>query len=118
MPVWSIKIIPGTKPGDPATFVPQLQQPAQDGTYPNGLYADAGDAVSWDNTEGREAHHPWPTDENYKPLAIPPAGELSNEIPPGESSRPAYIVVQPTTGATIYYYCSIHPGEHGKITVT
>jgi plastocyanin len=120
MAVWSIKIVPGAKPNDLATFVPQLQQPAPDGTYPNGLYADPGDAVSWDNTEGRKAHHPCPTDENYNPLPVTPQNQLSRRIPKGESSRPAYVVVQPTTGdkKTIYYRCSLHPQEHGKITVT
>lgn len=118
MPVWSIKIVPGKNPGDLATFVPQLQQPAPDGTYPNGLYADAGDAVSWDNTLGHEPYHPWPTDQNYQPLPIPPAGILSNEIPAGESSRPAYIVVSPASGGTIYYTCKRHPKMRGKITVT
>jgi plastocyanin len=120
MAVWSIKIVPGAKPSDPATFVPQLQPPAQDGTYPNGLYADSGDVVSWDNTEGRTAHHPVPTDENYNPVPITNANRLSNEIPAGESSRPAYNVVKPTTGdqKTIYYRCALHPQMHGKITVT
>ena len=88
MAVWSIKIVPGAKPNDLATFVPQLQQPAPDGTYPNGLYPDPGDAVSWDNTEGSKPHHPVPTDAKYKPLPIPPADELSATIPAGESSRP------------------------------
>ena len=118
MAVWSIKIVPGKKPGALATFVPQLQQPAPDGTYPDGLYADSGDAVSWDNTEGSNAHHPVPTDAKYKPLPIPPADELSETIPAGESSRPAYIVAEPATGKTIYYRCALHPKEHGKITVT
>ncbi len=117
MAVWSIKIVPGQKPGEPASFVPQLQQPAPDGTYPDGLYADAGDVVSWDNTESTKPHHPWQTDENYQPL---PTSSLSDEIPPGESSRPAYVVVQPTTGdkKTIYYFCKLHHTMHGKITVT
>jgi plastocyanin len=118
MAVWSIKIVPAAKPGALATFVPQLQQPAPDGSYPDGLYADAGDAVSWDNTLGHIAHHPVPTDANYKPLPIPPATELSQVIPAGESSRPAYIVQKPATGKTIYYCCASHHGEHGKITVT
>jgi hypothetical protein len=43
---------------------------------------------------------------------------LSNQIPPGHSSRLAYVVAKPATGNTIYYCCSLHPGEHGKITVT
>ncbi len=118
MAVWSIKIVPGAKPGALAKFVPQLQQPAPNGTYPNGLYADTGDAVSWDNTEGSKAHHPVPTDSKYKPLPIPPANILSNVIPAGESSRPAYIVAEPATGKTIFYCCALHPREHGKITVT
>jgi len=120
MAVWSIKIVPGKKPRDPATFVPQEQQPAPDGTYPDGLYADSGDAVSWDNTEGRKAHHPVPTDQNYKPVPVTPSNDLSDKIPAGESSRPAYVVVRPTTGdqKTIYYRCALHPKEHGKITVT
>jgi plastocyanin len=125
MAVWSIKIVPGKKPGAPATFVPQLQQPKPGSNpYPDGLYADPGDAVSWDNTSGREPYHPWPADQNYKPLQIPPAGILSNEIPAGESSRPAYVVVTPPinnttyTTYTIYYICKLHPGMHGKITAT
>jgi hypothetical protein len=118
MAVWSIKIVPGAKPGDLASFVPQLQQPGPGGTFPDGLYADSGDAVSWDNTLGSIAHHPIPTDENYKPLKIPPADELSRQIPPGGSSRPAYIVAEPATGNTIFYCCALHSAERGKITVT
>ncbi|MEJ0074495.1 MAG: hypothetical protein WDO17_03455 [Alphaproteobacteria bacterium] len=120
MAVWSIKIVPGKKRRSAATFVPQLQAPAPDGTYPDGLYADSGDAVSWDNTQDSRAHHPVPTDENYNPVPVTPNNDLSDEIPAGESSRPAYVVVKPTTGdqKTIYYRCALHPREHGKITVT
>jgi len=120
MAVWSIKIVPGTRRSDPATFVPQLQAPAPDGTYPNGLYADSGDVVSWDNTQSKQTHQPVPTDQNYNPVPVTPANLLSNRIPAGESSRPAYVVVKPTTGdlKTIYYRCALHPREHGKITVT
>lgn len=116
--VWSIKIVPGKNPRDPATFVPQLQQAAPDGTYPNGLYADSNDVVSWDNTQGHVAHHPVPTDSNYNPIPVTQDNMLSNQIPPGHSSRLAYVVAKPATGNTIYYCCSLHPGEHGKITVT
>lgn len=108
----------GKKRNDPATFVPQLQQPAPDGSYPNGLYADSGDAVSWDNTGGKKAHHPVPTDQNYDPLPIPPNSILSNKIAKGQSSRPAYVVAMPASGNTIFYCCALHAGEHGKITVT
>ena len=108
MAVWSIKIEPGDTPGAPAKFVPQLQAGA-------ALLAQAGDLVSWNNTTG-DAHQPWPTDANFKPLTPaqvgPRGGEnyLSDEIPPDHSSRPSWVVtVSPFTQNTIYYCCKLHP---------
>jgi hypothetical protein len=112
MAVWVIRIVDGANPGDPAVFVPQLQPPDAD-----GLLAQAGDLVSWNNRTG-DVHQPWPTDANY----------LSDEIDPGGSSRPSWFVAQltfpppppppPVSGTTIYYCCKLHPQERGKITIT
>jgi plastocyanin len=119
MAVWSIKIEPGNAPDAPAKFVPQLQEGG-----PQGLLARAGDLVSWNNATD-EAHQPWPTDANYKPLTPaqvgPRGGEnyLSDEIPPDHSSRPSWVVtVSPVTQNTIYYCCKLHPDMHGVITIT
>jgi hypothetical protein len=120
MAVWSIKIVEGENPGDPAEFVPQLQPGG-----PQGLLAQLNDLVSWNNKTD-EVHEPWPTDDKFKPLTmkqIGPSGSpnyMSDEINPGKSSRPSWRVVQPVleNGHTIYYCCKLHKRERGIITIT
>jgi hypothetical protein len=127
MTVWIVSIEEGDKPGDPAKFVPQLQRHGAD-----GLRAASGDAVSWANRTD-DVHEPWPTDQNYVPLSeaqVGPHGStsyLSDEINPGRSSRPSWIVPKLTPpppppvivyGNTVYYCCKLHPQERSKITIT
>lgn len=120
MAVWSIKIIKGKKAGAPSEFVPQLQPGG-----PQGLLAQLGDLVTWNNTTDK-VHEPWPADDKFKPLskkAAGPAGSpnyMSDEINPGKSSRPSWVVTQPVpaNGTTIYYCCKLHKKERGKVTIT
>jgi hypothetical protein len=119
MALWSIKIVPGDEPGDPPAFVPQLQEGG-----PEGLLAQAGDSISWNNTTA-DMQQPWPTDGSFNPLPpdkVGPRGQrnsnyLSDEIPPGHSSRPSWIAFgQP---GTVIKYCSLpHPLAQGVITIT
>lgn len=117
MPDWSIKIVAAPHPTyeTPAAFQPDLQ-----GAKPGDpLQAMVADLVSWNNTT-HEAHWPWPTDSSFNPLSDSqvPRGSpnyLSDEIAPGQSSRPTY---SPRTGGTIYYCCKLHQGEHGAIDVS
>jgi hypothetical protein len=113
MAVWSINIVPGEGPGDPVSFVCELQPNAP----PNTIFAEvrdkttSGDAVTWSNETG-DPHQ----------IAIP-AGKsgsafLSEEIPPDHSSRPTYLCVAPASGNQIVYSCKLHPGEQGVITLT
>ncbi len=119
MALWSIKIVPGINPGDPPQFVPQLQPGG-----PQGLLAQAGDSISWNNTTD-EMQQPWPTDGNFNPLppdqvgrrGQPNSNYLSDEIPPGHSSRPSWIAFG--NAGTVYNYCSLpNPLAHGVITIT
>jgi hypothetical protein len=120
MPDWSIKIVPASNPapGAPAAFEPDVP-----GAGPNDpLQALQDDLVTWNNTTN-EAHWPWPADANFGPLPdsqVPRSSPnyLSDQIPPGKSSRPSYDVVVPQSGNTIHYCCKLHPGEHGTITVS
>jgi hypothetical protein len=130
MPDWSIKIVPAASGGG-AAFVPDLLG-AQPG---DPLQAQQDDLVTWNNTTD-ETHQPWPADENYNPLpdsqVLPrgSAGYLSDEIPPGGSSRPSYDVAQPPgipQGAPppatweVFYCCKLHPtvaSERGMIVGT
>jgi len=120
----SIKIVPSNS-GSGAAFQPDL-----DG-YEQGdpLIAQQDDTVSWNNTT-EDYHQPWPTDSNYNPLSeaevMPRGGPnyLSDPIPGDESSRPSYVVAQPSTAPsswTLYYYCKLHPlieTERGTIKAT
>lgn len=120
MPDWSIKIIPNPSQiaGQPAVFVPDLK-----GAKPGDpLKAQVDDIVTWNNTTN-QPHWPWPTDANFKPLPdsqVPrgSANYLSDQIPPGSSSRPSYVVVAPASGSTIYYCCKLNPAMHGTIVVS
>ena len=123
MPDWSIKIVPASSGGG-AAFQPNLQGYDQGDPLP----AQQNDLVSWNNTT-HDTHQPWPTDSNYNPLSdaevMPRGGPnyLSDPIPAGDPSRPAYNVTQPSTTPppgnwTIYYYCKLHPDittERGTI---
>jgi hypothetical protein len=111
MPDWSIKIVGS---GNATSFAPKAQQAQQD------------DLVSWNNTTN-ETHQPWPLDGNGNPIKSPSPGEyLSDPIPPGRSSRPAYNVAQPATSPppdswTVSYYCKNHPNrpsERGTIVAS
>lgn len=119
---WSIKIIPAS---EGAAFVPDIQ-----GYGPgDALPAQQDDLVSWNNTTD-ETHQPWPTDASYQPLSeadVLPRGSakyLSDPIPPGDSSTPAYDVALPAASPTnwiVYYYCKLHPDvemERGTIEAT
>jgi hypothetical protein len=116
MAAWSIKIVPGANPGDPATFVPQNQPSSPGGT----LYADQGDAVSWDNATAQD-HQPvqgTPASGGNPPqVAIFPLGTLIwDPVTPGHQT-PAWVVIG-NPGTVITYICQIHPNETGTITVT
>jgi len=119
MALWSIRILPGANTGDPPQFVPQLQAGG-----PDGLLAQAGDLVSWNNMTGDD-QQPWPTDDAFKPLPanqVGPRGQpnsnyLSDVIPPGHSSRPSWMAFG--DAGTVYKYCSLNnPAAHGVITIT
>jgi hypothetical protein len=126
MPDWSIKIVPASS-GDGAAFQPNLQGYNQGDPLP----AQEDDLVSWNNTTA-DAHQPWPTDSNYNPLSeadvLPRGGPnyLSDSIPGGDPSRPAYNVTKPEASPpvqnwTVYYYCKLHPDietERGTIEAT
>jgi len=110
MAVWSINIVPGTRPGDPAKFIAQNQVSAPLGT----LYADPGDAVSWNNTTGQN-HQPVQTNANGQ-VPMPLGGLLWEPVTPGHQT-PAWIVTG-NAGISITYTCLIHPQEQGTIVVT
>lgn len=124
MPDWSIKIIPNpaATADQPALLVSDLV-----GANPGDpLEAQEDDLVSWNNETG-QSYQPWPTDQNGNPQTLGavtpppappappwfPAGYLSDMIPANRSSTPAYDVVLPTSGNTIYY-CLLD--KNGKAT--
>ena len=104
---WPIRIVPGKAPDDAPEFVCDLQP----GSGPGLLLAQAGDSLHWSNGTAK-SQQPWPADDGFKPLPpdkVGPRGQpksnyLSDEIPPGHSSRPTWIAF----GApdTEYKYCS------------
>jgi len=122
MALWSIRIVAGDNTEDPPKFVPQLQEGG-----PDGLLAQAGDSISWNNTT-TESQQPWPTDNAFNPLPRHPLVDtrgqsgsmyLSDEIPPGHSSRPSWIVPNNTKPGTVFKYCSLpNPLAQGVITIT
>ena len=110
---WSIQIVPGKNPGDPAVFVPQNQPTATPG---GTLYADGGDAVSWDNR----------TTQNHQPLQTTATGRIApltlgslvwDPVTPGHQTG-AWVVPQGVGGTIINYTCLLHARENGTITVT
>jgi plastocyanin len=104
--VWSIVIVPGA---ECASFVPDVYVPA--GTEPKtALQAQVNDMVSWNNQTEQE-HEIWQTSGGQ-------VTQLTQQIDPGMSSTPGYIVTGTAgTAGTIEYYCSIHDGETGSIDV-
>jgi plastocyanin len=106
MAVWSVDIVAGANPGDPATFVAQNQTAAPVGT----IYADPGDVVSWNNT----------TTQDHQPIQQklePPLGTLVwPVVTPGHQT--AGYVVSGTSGTTIKYTCLLHSSEEGMILIT
>lgn len=108
---WSIKIVPAAS-GELAEFTPNPQQ------------AQVDDLLSWNNRTG-ESHWPWPADSSFTPMSEEDAKQtanwLSTEIPPWESSTPAYVcpsLPDGTSQQTLYYVCKLHPDEHGTIDLT
>ena len=103
MAVWSVQIVPGTGSGTPAVFIAQNQPTAPAGT----LYADPGDAVSWDNT----------TTVNHElQTTSAPITALGGLVTPRHQTT-AWIVAG-KSGTPISYACLIHPQEQGTISVT
>lgn len=125
MPDWSIKIIPNPAAiaDKPALLVPDLV-----GAKPGDpLEVQEDDLVSWNNETG-QSYQPWLTDQNGNPQTLgatpPPAPPpppwfsawyLSNMIPKNRSSTPAYDVVMPATGNTIYYCLLDQNGNPTKV---
>jgi len=108
---WSIQIVPGANPGDPAVFVPQNQPSATPG---GTLYADPGDAVSWDNKTAQNHQPLQTTGANLTPLTL--GSLLWDPVTPGHQT--AAWVVSGTKGTVITYTCLLHGQENGSITVT
>src|SRR3954447_13400249 len=106
MAVWSVDIVAGANPGDPATFVAQNQPTAPVGT----IYADQSDVVSWNNTTAQD-HQPVQT------KLIPPLGTVVWPVVTSGHQTSAY-VVSGNPGTTIDYTCLLHPSEQGKIVIT
>jgi hypothetical protein len=97
MPVWSITITAGKTSSDPATFVAVNQPNAPVGT----LYADVGDAVSWNNT----------TKVDHEPSLV-----AGHKVTPGHQTI-AWIV-SGSAGTNVAYTCLCHPEEKGTIVIT
>ena len=87
---WSIKIVPASS-GSLSEFTPNPQQ------------AQVSDLLAWNNRTG-ESHWPWPADSSFEPMseedAKKPENWLSTEIPPWESSTPAYVCPDMLPGET------------------
>ena len=106
MAVWSVNIVAGTNPGDPATFVAQNQPTAPAGT----IYVDPNDLVSWNNTTAQD-HQPV-----QKGLIAPLGTLVWPVVTPGHQTD-AY-VVSGNSGTTISYTCLLHSSEQGTIVIT
>ena len=106
MAVWSVDIVAGANPGDPATFVARNQPSAPAGT----IYADVSDVVSWNNTTTQD-HQPIQTNLD------PPLGTLVwPVVTPGHQT--SGYVVSGAPGTTISYTCLLHSSEQGTIVIT
>ena len=94
MPDFSISIIP--RPGGGAMF------------DPNSLPAPATAGISWNNTTGIP-HQIRLADGSFE----------TEEILPGEGSRPMYVIdPDAVSGTTIPYDCALHTDEVGSIFVS
>jgi plastocyanin len=126
MPDWSIKIVPSPS-GEGAAFQPDLHE-AKPG---DPLRVMQDDLVTWNNTTG-QTHQPWPASVEWSPFPLDQVQRggpnyLSDPIPAGESSQPAYDAAQPADTTpppqrwTVYYVCKLHPNvpsERGTIAGT
>ena len=131
---WSIRIIPNPNriADRPVLLVPDLV-----GALPGDpLEVQEDDLVSWNNETG-QPYQPWPTDalgnlqpiktttQPIKTITPPPAPPpfplpspalyLSDMIPANLPSTPAYDVVMPATGNTIYYCLIDAKGNPTKV---
>ena len=131
---WSIRIIPNPNriADRPVLLVPDLV-----GALPGDpLEVQEDDLVSWNNETG-QPYQPWPTDVHgnlqpiktitppIKTITPPPAPPpfplpspalyLSDMIPANLPSTPAYDVVMPATGNTIYYCLIDAKGNPTKV---
>jgi hypothetical protein len=129
MPDWSIKIVAGEHPEDPAKFIVD-----RDDVPPGDpLVVAPNDIVCWNNTTD-DTHQPWPAalpqpGQPGVPLpdskVLPRGSEyyLSDPIPRNSSSRPSWIVTDttpvstPSGQLTMYYCCLLHPEEQGQIII-
>jgi hypothetical protein len=115
MPSFSIKIVKGPTPGQPAAFVADTP-----GAMPGApILLRPGDFVSWNNMTS-DTHWPWPTDSKFNPLPDSEVSESSNiylsgPIPAGGSSDISYVVSQ--SQKTIFYCCKLHPEIRGTLLV-
>ncbi len=99
--------------------------PVQPGGSPGGpLKTFEDDSVTWNNTTDQD-HWPWPTDETFQPWDESKVSKelmtyLSGQIPPHQPSDVIFNIPEAGStdfGSTIYYYCKLHPEEHGTITI-
>lgn len=88
----------------------------------NPMNVAPGQTLYWSNrTQQGQAHWPWQTDSNFKPLAT---SNLSNQLQYMQTSK-IYTTTPPQgstpeTGWTIYYCCKLHPtnqSEQAQIVV-
>lgn len=117
-----INILPGGKHGEPAVFVPTLEDPG-----PNGeAFASRRDLVSWFNGTS-EAHQLEATDDTFSTPVNAPRGSpyyLADRLSAGKPSRPGWIAVPPVSppfpaaSNTLCYRCRLHPNEHGRIIIS
>ena len=127
---WPIRIVPGANPDDPPKFICDLQptpglllaQGPLNANDPNG--ESSPDSIHWYNGTTKP-QQPWPADDiTFKPLPpdkVGPRGKksnyLSDEIPPGHSSRPTWIAFGDPD--TEYKYVSLSdPRAQGTIRIT
>jgi|SoiMethySBSTD1v2_1073268.scaffolds.fasta_scaffold280337_2 hypothetical protein len=110
MAVWSVKIVAGANPGDPATFVAQNQPSAPVGT----IYADPGDIISWDNTTPDD-HQPVQTSV-LATVSLPLGSLVWDPVAPGHQT-PGWAVAG-SPGTSIAYTCLLHANESATVVVT
>jgi plastocyanin len=90
-------------------FQPDLPQ-AQPG-QPLGV--NNGDLVIWNNRTDKDH---WPVaDADADVVPAVPKGYLTENIPAGQASSPAF---RPAAAGTISYHCKYHTDEKGSIVVS